>query len=212
VTGNLMPGTQTGDSQQKQVGTVASLVTGLEERLKANPGDGKGWLLLAKSYEHLGRPQDAREAYRKAVGLGETDPALDARLSTAIAQSVTSPAAKSVGGHVSLAEPLRGTVAPSDTVFIIARSAGESSMPIAVLKRKAGELPFEFTLSDANAMMPGRGLSSVPSIVITAKISSTGDALATAPGIGAVSAPIDTGNPVAVDLVIGPEADVDGNQ
>ena len=56
---------------------VGSLVTGLEHRLAENPDDGKGWLLLAKSYDHLGDSDRARSAYEKAVELGFHDTALD---------------------------------------------------------------------------------------------------------------------------------------
>ena len=56
---------------------VGSLVTGLEQRLAENPDDGKGWLLLAKSYDHLGDPERARSAYEKAVELGYSDSAMD---------------------------------------------------------------------------------------------------------------------------------------
>lgn len=71
-------------STRKQPGdkaaSVSALLTGLEERLHSSPGDGKDWLLLTKSYEHLGRYEDAAEAYSKAVHLGATDEALAARL------------------------------------------------------------------------------------------------------------------------------------
>lgn len=59
-------------SEQK-IASVASLVSGLEERLRQEPDDGKGWLLLAKTYRHLGRMDEAREAYRKAEALGSSD-------------------------------------------------------------------------------------------------------------------------------------------
>lgn len=62
------------------IGTVASLVTGLEDRLQEQPDDGKGWLLLAKSYRHLGRLDEAREAYRKADVLGQGDATVAAQL------------------------------------------------------------------------------------------------------------------------------------
>lgn len=61
-------------SADTSVAPVASLVSGLEDRLRQAPNDGKGWLLLAKSYRHLGRLEDARAAYRKADALGHGDP------------------------------------------------------------------------------------------------------------------------------------------
>lgn len=63
-----------------KVPSVASMVTGLEQRLAKEPDDGKGWLLLAKSYQFLNRPADARKAYEKADALGNADPVLAAQL------------------------------------------------------------------------------------------------------------------------------------
>jgi len=69
-----------GTSGDNGAASVASLVGGLEDRLQAEPDDGKGWLLLAKSYRYLGRMDDAREAYRKADALGEGDPVVAEQL------------------------------------------------------------------------------------------------------------------------------------
>ena len=57
----------------RQAPSVSSLIGGLEHRLGENPDDGRGWLLLAKSYEHLGRYEDARTAFARAAALGVTD-------------------------------------------------------------------------------------------------------------------------------------------
>lgn len=67
-------------SQDGKVPSVASMVAGLEQRLAKEPDDGKGWLLLAKSYQFLNRPDDARKAYAKADALGNADPVLAAQL------------------------------------------------------------------------------------------------------------------------------------
>ena len=56
------------------------MVGGLEERLRQQPEDGKGWLLLAKSYKHMGRLEEARQAYRKADALGNGDGTVAATL------------------------------------------------------------------------------------------------------------------------------------
>ena len=48
--------------------------------LQEDPGDANGWLLLAKSYDHLGRGHDAVAAYEKATQLGLKDSELEARL------------------------------------------------------------------------------------------------------------------------------------
>lgn len=42
------------------------MVARLAERLKANPDDMEGWLMLARSYKAMGRLAEAAEAYAKA--------------------------------------------------------------------------------------------------------------------------------------------------
>lgn len=57
------------------VPSVATMLDGLERRLAESPDDLKGWSLLAASYAHVGRMDDARRAQDRAVELG-ADPLL----------------------------------------------------------------------------------------------------------------------------------------
>lgn len=59
-------------TQEQIVGMVGKLA----ERLKANPDDQQGWLMLARSYKSMGRYQDAADAYGKAETLINQDPDL----------------------------------------------------------------------------------------------------------------------------------------
>lgn len=45
------------------------MVQRLEQRLKENPADGEGWLMLARSYSVMQRYPDARDAYAKVLPL-----------------------------------------------------------------------------------------------------------------------------------------------
>ena len=64
------PASSTPTASAGKLASVEALVGGLETRLASDPTDGKGWLLLAKSYDHLGRGEEARHAYDKAASLG----------------------------------------------------------------------------------------------------------------------------------------------
>ncbi|HEY7773509.1 MAG TPA: hypothetical protein VIC26_10010 [Marinagarivorans sp.] len=55
-----------------KIPSVEQLLDGLRKRLEANPQDVKGWVLLAKSYDHVGRWHEAEKAAAKARALGFT--------------------------------------------------------------------------------------------------------------------------------------------
>lgn len=52
---------------------IGAMVARLAERLEREPDDLEGWVMLARSYTVLGRPQDAREAIANAAALAPLD-------------------------------------------------------------------------------------------------------------------------------------------
>lgn len=85
-----------------------------------------------------------------------------------------------VKGHVELARNLAGKVSAEDTVMVIARPADGTRMPVAVLRVKASQLPLSFTLDDSLAMSPDHKLSKFGEVLVEARISKTGQAMAQA--------------------------------
>jgi cytochrome c-type biogenesis protein CcmH len=81
-----------------------------------------------------------------------------------------------VSGTVRLAPSVAAQAAPEDTVFLLARPAEGSRMPLAVVRKQVKDLPFEFALDDAMAMSPAMKLSLFPQIVIDARVSKSGQA------------------------------------
>jgi len=193
---NAMQGSSSG-----QLASVADLVDGLRKRLDVSPDDAGGWLLLAKSYQHLGRVEETAEAYARATALGKTD----ADVSTFLASHENSKATAStmIRGRVELTGQSARNVDGTATVFVVARNANGAQMPLAVVRTPLATLPFEFTLHDGMAMVAGNDLSSAENVIITAKISETGDALSTLPGFETESAPVSTANPEFVTLALG---------
>ena len=82
-----------------------------------------------------------------------------------------------VSGTVTLAPALAAKAAPSDTVFIFARAAEGPRMPLAIVRKKVSDLPLAFALDDSMAMNPAARLSSVPQVIIGARISKSGNAM-----------------------------------
>ena len=65
---------------------IEEMLVKLEARLKTNPDDGKGWVMLARTYKALGRYPESVESYRHAGALVESDPALLADYAESLAQ------------------------------------------------------------------------------------------------------------------------------
>ncbi len=70
----------TNDTTDQKAASVTILVDGLEAKLAENPDDAKGWLLLAKSHDHLGDPRAAWTAYTRAKELGMSDDTFEIQL------------------------------------------------------------------------------------------------------------------------------------
>jgi cytochrome c-type biogenesis protein CcmH len=70
-----------------------------------------------------------------------------------------------------LSEGLNG----NETVFVVARAANGPPTPLAVRRMTVADLPVRIGLSDSDAMVDGMNLSTFPEIVITARVSMTGD-------------------------------------
>jgi len=236
---------------------IEGMVNQLAQRLRGEPDDLEGWVMLARSYAALERSGDAAMAYGKAVALapdeatlradyadvlasvdggvlnglafaqieralaldpdhpkalalsasaamerGDTQEALRqwqhlhrllppdsqtaARVAANIAQ-INAPAApakaasqqaaaEAITGRVTLAGKLARTPAANETVFIYARAAEGPRIPLAVVKRRVGDLPFDFVLDDSLAMRPDHRLSGARSVIIEARISQSGQA------------------------------------
>jgi cytochrome c-type biogenesis protein CcmH len=94
-----------------------------------------------------------------------------------------------ISGVVRVAPELAARVAPTDTVFIFARA--ENGPPLAVLRKSARELPVAFFLDDSTGINPQRRLSAENRVVIGARISRKGDAVAGPGDLQGFSAPVD---------------------
>jgi len=255
------------------MGQIEGMVGKLAERLKAQPDDAEGWLMLGRSYAVLSRFGEAIPAYRKVLTLQPKNAQAMADLADALAMSqnrsfageptklisaalaaepdnlkaltlagtlafegkdytgalrlwervvkvgqpdsdlvrqvqeniaearqlaglppvaagpggttpepagaspLAAAAATSVSGQVELAPALAAKASPDDTVFIFARPAEGSRMPLAILKKQVRDLPFSFTLDDSLAMSPAATLSKATSVVVGARVSKSGQAM-----------------------------------
>jgi cytochrome c-type biogenesis protein CcmH len=85
--------------------------------------------------------------------------------------------ARSVSGTVTLSPALASKVRPDDSVFVFARPADGSRMPVAVVRARVSELPLRFTLDDSRAMAPTAKISALNEVMVNARVSRSGNAI-----------------------------------
>lgn len=162
-------------------------MTLIEAALKIDPDNVKG-LALAGTAAFQGK--DYREAVKRwervATAAAPDDPiaenlggSLDEarRLAGLPAKAAVAPAPATVSGVVTLTSALVAQASPDDTVFVFARAADGSRLPLAILRRKVSDLPIRFVLDDSLAMSPQARLSSARSVIVGARISKSGEAM-----------------------------------
>jgi len=127
----------------------------------------------------------ARARQQTGYSAGEvTEPDTANSAQTAVApgaqvtQSQNAPGAGQVTIKVQLSESVAQDLPASTPVFVYAKATNGPPMPLAVARRTLGDIPFTVTLSDDDAMMPAMRLSQFAEIDVGARISLSGDAIA----------------------------------
>jgi cytochrome c-type biogenesis protein CcmH len=116
-------------------------------------------------------PPDLRQLVAERLSELEGQPGAPARPQATTAKS-------SVSVSIQLKSALAGQVPSGATLFLIARR-GDAGPPLAVVRRALGSWPVAITMTDADAMMPGTSLASGGPIRLIARISRSGQPVAT---------------------------------
>ncbi len=260
---------------------LEDMVARVEQRLREHPDDARGWLVLGRTYQLMGRLEEARAALAKALALtpdhpealvsqaetlaslaggdlsgepvrlveralavtpdmpralwlagvhayntGDSDaavawwrktlavPGLDAGSreqiraaiadagGTAEAEGQAPAAAASVRVEVSLAPELVGRITGGEALFVFARAPAGPPMPLAVKRFTADRLPLTVTLDESDAMAPELSMAGAEEVVITARISRSGDPVAASGDLQGESAPVATRGAHPVRVVV----------
>lgn len=124
--------------------------------------------------------------------------------SAAAASAPTAATAAGLRGQVSVSPQLLAQVPAGATLFVFARAAQGSRMPLAIVRQPvpaAGGWPLAFTLDDSTSMAAGASLSQAGQVVVVARISKSGNATPQSGDLFGESAPLAT-NAQGLQLVI----------
>lgn len=104
--------------------------------------------------------------------------------------------------YVELDAKLAESVSPDDLVFVIARAQNGPPAPLAVKRLRVSDLPLELTLSDADAMLEQLKLSKFDKVVVRARISKSGQPIASAGDLQSEAQSVSNTHAERIDLTI----------
>ena len=104
--------------------------------------------------------------------------------------------------EVALDAKLADKLAPNDVLFVFAKAANGPPMPLAIQRMPASKLPASVTLTDGMGMLPNMKLSQFPQVIVGARVSKSGDAIAQRGDLQAISAPLAISTKTPIKLTI----------
>lgn len=190
----------------------------LERAVKLEPDNQRGLWLLGISDFQQARFAEAASTWRKLQPMLEPGSnvaqAVAQQIELADARAGSAPVSASSTGapnanheavlqvKVALAPSLKARLAAGDTLFVYAKAENGPPIPLAVARLDASKLPATVTLTDAMSMLPSMKLSSVPRVVVGARISHSGNAIAQAGDLEGDGGTVDVGSTAPVNVVI----------
>lgn len=135
-----------------------------------------------------------KEAQEKQGGApGPSVPIAQAQQGGAAKPAAAGTKAARVSGTIKLAPALAARAAAEDIVFVLARPAQGSRMPLAAVRAKVKDLPLAFSFDDSMAMNPSAKLSDFAEVVVAARVSKTGNVVPQGGDLEGVSKPVRPG-------------------
>lgn len=185
----------------------ASAMRRIDRALERAPRHEKGLWLGGFAAAQQGAVDTATARWR-ALLEGEPDSdrrrlieGLIARLEGAPPSAETGDGAAEMKVRVTLQDGLREGLIGSEAVYVFAR-ATDGGPPLAVYRTTVDALPALVGLNDSMAMVPNLKLSGRDRVVVTARVSMSGDAAAKSGDLQGSSGPVPVGGDAPVEIVI----------
>lgn len=113
---------------------------------------------------------------------------------------------KSLMVEVRLDPKLERMIEPNDTLYLYAQALNGPPLPLAIVRKKASDMPLKVILDDSSAMTPSMKLSNYDQVRLIARVSKSGDAKAHSGDLQGMLEPVNvaanTLYPVTIDQVV----------
>ncbi|MET0086984.1 MAG: c-type cytochrome biogenesis protein CcmI [Sedimenticola sp.] len=192
----------------------------IRKAVKANPSDTTA-LWMAGIVEHrAGNLQLALQHFQLLEPRLAEEPESQARVQGFIAtiseelgvapaaspEPVASPGADAAPAKVklriALAPEFASQAGPEETVFVYAKALQGPRMPLAAARHKVKDLPLEIALDDSTAMMPAMRISNFPEVIVGARVSRSGNAIAESGDLVGEVSPVSVSGDGVTEIVI----------
>jgi cytochrome c-type biogenesis protein CcmH len=166
----------------------------INQALKLDPNNIKGLALIGSAAFQAKDYAGAIKYWEKMLKLLPPDTPLAKQMTSGVAEARAMIAGKKspsfetgndklqtvkggaqITGVLTLSKALTSRAAPNDSVFLSAKDMSGAPVPIAVMRATVKDLPLKFTLDDSMSMMPEMKLSNFQVVIISAKISRSGN-------------------------------------
>ncbi len=145
---------------------------------------------------------DSTEQVDRLIAAAERKMAASGPGSAAEKPAAAASPGQSITARITLSDALAAQVKPEESLFVYARALEGPKMPLAAVRLKAGDLPATIELNDGQAMVPGMSLSNFPQVVVGARISRSGNAIAASGDLLGEVSPVAVSGAAVVELVI----------
>ncbi|RBP48611.1 c-type cytochrome biogenesis protein CcmI [Arenicella xantha] len=148
--------------------------------------------------------QELREIMAQSLGSAPAAPAVanNTNQTTTTQPKPSSNKSPALILEVSLSNELASKASPNDLVFVIARAKNGPPAPLAVKRLTVAQLPTTVTLTDADAMMAQFSLSAFPDVVVRARVSKSGQPVASAGDLQSAGIEVKNSHAESVSLTI----------
>jgi cytochrome c-type biogenesis protein CcmH len=177
----------------------------LERALKANPQNQRALFFYGLHQRMSGQPAQAAETWQRLLSLLDPSTAIELRHQIGDARKEAGlppigPATATVAVNVSLDPTLARAARRGAVLYVFARKVGDAGPPVAVKRLDAEHFPVQLELGDGDSPMPTQTLSEQKQVVVSARLSQSGDALPASGDIEADSVTVSVADGAKVDI------------